>query len=328
MVLSADSSTAGPFIVVLDAANASLRALLFDSGAHQMEGYGARLPVTAEPQPTELALLQIDCLDELHRQVQEAGFRVGAVAGCEESGIGDADRPPWPAFDGAAWFPALPELACASLGSGSVTPDRFSLIVGASSTMGVVMEAASAEAVPDLDTIRVDDRRQVLYGSAPDADAWIAWARRTLALPRDIEARLDAATPGGHGLTLLPFAGDGRGAISGLTPATTPADILHAALESLALQLRGIYGILSERLAPPTEVVASGSALLKSPALTQMMADALGRPVVVCTEPEPAARGAALWALEKIGAIENLSELPASSGAVFSPRAKYAKLSG
>jgi len=54
-----------------------------------MEGYGAQLPYRirttpdggAEADPEELAQLAIDCLDELHRQVQVAGFRIAAVAG-------------------------------------------------------------------------------------------------------------------------------------------------------------------------------------------------------------------------------------------------------
>ena len=55
-----------------------------------MEGYGAHLPYHirttpdggAEIDPEELApAFAIDCLDELHRQVREAGFSIAAVAG-------------------------------------------------------------------------------------------------------------------------------------------------------------------------------------------------------------------------------------------------------
>jgi gluconokinase len=67
-------------------------------------------------------------------------------------------------------------------------------------------------------------------------------------------------------------------------------------------------------------VIASGSALLNSPASVQMMADALGRAVTVCIEPEPAARGAALLALEHTGGLSSLDALPASMGGTFQPR--------
>jgi gluconokinase len=71
------------------------------------------------------------------------------------------------------------------------------------------------------------------------------------------------------------------------------------------------------------EVIASGGALLRSPGWTQMMADALGRTVTACTEAETSCRGAALWAMERIGLIEHLSALPASTGAVFEPRPEH-----
>ena len=50
-------------------------------------------------------------------------------------------------------------------------------------------------------------------------------------------------------------------------------------------------------------MIASGGALLHSPAWTQIMADTLGRPVIASTEHEASCRGAALYALERIGAI-------------------------
>src|SRR3954466_1326637 len=79
----------GPFVVSLDVGSSSVRALLFDAEAHQVEGYGAQLayqPETThdggvEMNPDKLAGLTIDCLDELHRQVHSSGLRIAAVAG-------------------------------------------------------------------------------------------------------------------------------------------------------------------------------------------------------------------------------------------------------
>jgi gluconokinase len=66
-------------------------------------------------------------------------------------------------------------------------------------------------------------------------------------------------------------------------------------------------------------VVASGGALLHSAAWTEMMAEALGRPVITCLEDEASSRGAALLALERLGAIGHVRDLPAATGAAFSP---------
>jgi len=67
------------------------------------------------------------------------------------------------------------------------------------------------------------------------------------------------------------------------------------------------------------EIVASGGALRESPAWTQMMADAMGRPILPAAEPEASARGAALLTLEALGMIPRLQDLPSSFGAAISP---------
>ena len=87
----------------------------------------------------------------------------------------------------------------------------------------------------------------------------------------------------------------------------------------MALRFRAIYNIMSPSLGPPAEVVASGGALLHSHAWTQMMADALGHPVIPCLEKEASGRGAAMVALERLGAIGHLRELPALTGAAYQP---------
>ena len=457
------------FIVSLDVGSSSVRALLFDAEARQVEGYSAQLAYQAERtpdggvemNPDKLAQHAIDCLDELHRQVHAAGLHIAAVAGSafwhsflgvdeagkptlpllhlldtratsevarvpeshartgcvahpsywpakllwlhknrpaefaatrrwlsfpeylfqklfgqggasvsmvSGSGLWDQNRNDyddqmlaalpldraqlaapekmdepehgllpeyramWPSFADAPWFPALGDGACNNLGSGCIAPDRFALMVGTTGAMRVVIEAPRIDIPPNLWCYRVDRRRFVAGGALSNGGNVYAWMKHTLALPKDAEARLDAAAPGDHGLTILPFftgerspywRADLRGVVTGLSLSTEPFDILRAALESVALRFRAIYQLLAPSFGTPTEVIASGGALLHSPAWTQMMADALGRPVRACTEPEASCRGAALWALECTGAIENLSALPASTGAVFSPRPEY-----
>jgi len=246
-------------------------------------------------------------------------------------------RARWPAFSGVPWFPALGDGACDNLGSGCIAPDRLALMVGTTGAMRVVFESPRA-AIPDgLWCYRVDRKRFVMGGALSNGGEVFAWMKRTLALPKDLEARLESSAPGGHGLTVLPFfsgerspywRADLRAAIAGMSLATEPFDILRASLESVALRFREIHGILSRILPQPAEVIASGGALLHSPGWTQMMADALGRPVTACTEPEAASRGAALWALERIGAIENFRALPASTGAVFDPKPGHEAIYG
>lgn len=458
-----------PYIVSLDIGSSSVRALLFDHSARQMEGYGAQLPYRitttpdggAEVDPDVLANLAIDCLDELHRQISGTGFHIAAIAGSafwhsflgvDERGkptlpllhlldtrcdsfvsrvpnthartgcmphssywpakllwlaehrtdafraasrflslpeylmeklfgsaqastsmvsatglwnqnAGDWDEETlaalpirrgqlpdpatldraatgllpefvkdWPAFAGAQWFAALGDGACNHIGSGCVDGSRASLMVGTTGAMRLIVESPQITIPPGLWCYRLDSKRFVIGGALSNGGEVFAWAKRTLQLPKDIEARLEKAVPGTHHLTLLPFfagertpywRGDLRAAIAGMTFDTEPFDILRAALESTALRFRDVYHTIVANWSAPAEMIASGGALIRSPGFTQMMADALGRPVTQCTEVEPSCRGAALWALERIGAIENLAALPASMGAVFEPRPEY-----
>ena len=73
----------------------------------------------------------------------------------------------------------------------------------------------------------------------------------------------------------------------------------------------------------PEQVIASGGALLRSPAWTQMMADALGLPVTTCLEPEATSRGAALLAMERLGIIKTVADAAPRLGAVHQPRAEH-----
>ena len=231
----------------------------------------------------------------------------------------------WPAFDGIPWFPALGDGACDNIGSGCLTRDVFSLMAGTSGSMRAVIDSPKVEIPDGLWCYRVDRSRYVLGGATSNGGEVHAWMERVLALPAapDAEKELSELQPGAHGLLLLPFfAGerspywraDLRAAITGLGLGTRAIDILQAALESVALRFREIFDVMCSSLGKPRTVIASGGALLRSPAWTQMMADALGMRVVTCLEPEATSRGAALLALERLGKLRNLADAGVQTG--------------
>ena len=247
-----------------------------------------------------------------------------------QSRLRDEYRRLWPGFDGIPWFPALGDGACDNIGSGCITPDRFALMVGTSGAMRAICESASLRIPPGLFCYRVDSKRFVLGGALSNGGEVYAWMKHRLMLPPEetLESQLAAMAPGSHGLTVLPlFAGerstkwraDARAAITGMSIHTTPLEILRASLESVALRFRNIYDIMRSEIGEPRELIDSGAALLHSPAWTQMMADALSRPVITCLAKEATSRGAALLAMERIGAIGHVRDLPAEMGPVYKP---------
>ena len=305
-----------------------MRTLLFDSGARQVEGYGARVPCPALPSAGALATLAADCLEELHRQLNSAGLHIAAIATTTVW----PDAPPpgphlaaslgteWPRFKGAVWLAPMSEGMALCLGSGCLTRHRFSLAFGTAGGVRAAIEgAAPGNPPPDFLNIRIDQHRRMLESRLGGSVSTIEWMRRVLALPRGMEARLDASIPGSHGVTLLPFV-ENRGVISGFSLATEAFDLFLAAFEAAALRSREACTALAGFLGPPREIIAAGPTLVNSPASVQMLADALGHAVMICTEPEPAARGAALLGLENAGVIASLAALPPQMGTLFEPR--------
>jgi gluconokinase len=231
----------------------------------------------------------------------------------------------WPELDGIPWFPALGDGACDNVGSGCTERSRYALMVGTSGALRACARTDSIVIPTGLFCYRLDRKRFVLGGALSNGGDVFAWMRRTLQLPEanELERQLAHLQPGQHGLNILPlFAGerstgwrvDARAAITGLAVSTTPIEIVHAALESVALRFRNVYELMMSSLGVPKEVIASGGGLLHSPTWTKMMADTLGHSVIPCLEPEATSRGAALVALERIGAIVDIGDLATALG--------------
>ena len=219
-------------------------------------------------------------------------------------GVERAQLPPVSDEPVAGVRPPLGDGACSNAGAGCTTRDRAAVMVGTSAALRVVYPAASAEVRPGLFLYRLDAQRFCEGGALSDGGNLHAWLVRTLQGFDDRE--LAERPPAGHGLVFLPFLGgerslgwdaSRRGAIRGLSFATTPADIAQAALEGIAYQLADVL----DALGGVESVVATGGGLLASPAWTQILADVLGRRLDVSAVDEGSARGAGMIALERFG---------------------------
>jgi gluconokinase len=236
----------------------------------------------------------------------------------------------WPQLRGARLFPAMGDGAANNIGSGCVDRSAAGLMIGTSGAMRVAWAGEPPEAVPDsLWCYRADHRRVVVGGALSDGGGLYGWLSGALQLGAEAdETTLAAMEPDGHGLTLLPFwAGErstgwsaqARGAILGLTMHTRPAEIVRAAMEAVAYRFALIASALLP-FAPEAEIRASGGALAASPTWTQILADTLGRPLQLAPAREASSRGAALLALESLGAIADIEALPTlAAGQTFSP---------
>ena len=234
------------------------------------------------------------------------------------------------------------------------------MMVGTSGAMRVAWRTDDVAIPERLWCYRIDRQRVVMGGALSNGGNLLEWLRDTLNLPigsrdptkeslpdqlREIESDIAALEPDGHGLIFLPFlagerspswAADARGTISGLRLHTQPIEIIRAGYEAIGYRFALLHELLTATVpeigAASHPVVASGGALLHSPAWLQIMADALSTPVAASQVPEASCRGAALLALEALGAIDDLESLPAPLGTTYTPiaanTARYAAAAG
>src|SRR5262249_19685605 len=134
---------------------------------------------------------------------------------------------------------------------------------------------------------RLDRSASLTGGALSEGGNAYAWWREVLRLDDDhaTEAALAALGPDQPGPTRLPslagerspgWRGERRAVLAGLGLDATPLAILRAMLEAVALRLARVYDLLGSRAAHEHLVVASGGALISSPAWAQIVADALG----------------------------------------------------
>lgn len=204
-------------------------------------------------------------------------------------------------------------------------------MVGTSGAMRVLYEGPPPDPIDQaLWSYRADRNRVLVGGALSDGGNLYSWIRHMLLVEFDsksLEEELSSLEADAHGLTILPFwsgerstgwHADARGAILGLTLQTRPIEILRAAMEAVAYRFALVADAL-EAFAPGATITASGHALRSSPAWVQILADVLGRRVMVAELPEASMRGAALLALEAVGTIRSIEEFSVSIDTIFEP---------
>lgn len=170
-----------------------------------------------------------------------------------------------------------------------------------------------------------------LEGNIRSAGATLRWAADLFGLTAEAAAA-EAAGTEAAGLCLVPaFSGLGApywdahavGLLSGLTLATGRAQILAAALDSIAHQVADVLDAMDASVAGVRRLLLDGGPS-RNPALRARLAACIGRPVVHCSDAELSALGVAhlagvgagLWdlpALRELPRAQQSTPVPADS---------------
>jgi gluconokinase len=240
----------------------------------------------------------------------------------------------WPALARAKWVPAIGDGACSNVGAGAVGRDTAALFLGTSGAMRVVYATDDPPVVEGGWCYRLDERRVVAGGALSNGGNVLGWIARTFPQVNVVSAAAHATSDGA--LVALPLlAGDrsptwndaARAAVAGVGLGTTADDIAGAMVQGVAFRVARLWEVASAAMPGIDRVIATGGTLLGLPWLIQLFADAIDRPLLMSGAGEGSARGAALAALERIGAIPDITAVRSPLGRTFRPRpAVHARL--
>ena len=216
-------------------------------------------------------------------------------------------------LQGIPVFSAIGDGASGNLGCGGDLPGTIAINVGTSAAVRRVelrSEATAHELPAGLFRYVVDDEQFVLGGATSNAGNLRQWFAREFALSdRAIEKALRRQQAAADAVTVLPFLVAERaptwpentgGVFAGLTHTCQTTAILRAAITSTYYRLANILEAVETATGPAEQLIVSGG-VTQSSASIAILADALGRDIVVSAEREASLRGAAIYALRQLG---------------------------
>ncbi|MEY2548392.1 MAG: gluconokinase [Verrucomicrobiota bacterium] len=246
------------------------------------------------------------CRDWHGKLCEACGIAPGKLGGLSESATGAAAG--FSKLRHAEIFAAIGDGAAGNIGCDATEAGRFAINVGTSAAVRT-LDSRRRPFPFGLFRYAVDDRRTVVGGAVSNAGNLHRWCLRELRLSERESTSLQRPLAATNSLIVLPFWVGERaptwpenlpGAILGLSQSTDAAAIHRATTCATFYRLAEILEMLEEKRGRAKQIIVSGGIVHSKPSLP-VLADALGRDIAVSAQPEASLRGAAIYALEKLG---------------------------
>jgi gluconokinase len=223
-------------------------------------------------------------------------------------------RSTFPELREAKFFTAIGDGASGNLGCGADIAGRIAINIGTSAAVRMMVKRGNGKEPTPFGLFRyaVDRERTVMGGAISNAGNLRQWCLRELrasGAASEAQKSLSRTAAASDELTILPFwvneraptwPENLRGAISGLSQASSASQILRATTCAGFYRLGAILDLIETAAGPAEDIIVSGG-ILHSPGSLRLLADAIGRDIRVSSEPEASLRGAAVYVLEHLG---------------------------
>jgi len=237
--------------------------------------------------------------------------------------------------------PQVPFVAGASdgclahLGSNALHTNEVSLTIGTSGAVRRMIPAPVFDAQQRIFNYLLTDERYIAGGALNNGGNVLQWFNSHLAgrsgnTANDYDWFMAEAVKipaGSDGLIFLPYIygerapvwdPEARGVFYGVSGMHTQAHFMRAILEGTSFALQSVLETLEEVLGPSGSIYVSGG-FTHSPDWVALLADVLGRPLLVTGTEDASSAGAAIMAMQAIGVIPSLDR----AGAFFTVRESF-----
>jgi erythritol kinase (D-erythritol 1-phosphate-forming) len=232
-----------------------------------------------------------------------APLRPLSGAGAEITGLSEGT----PVHAGPFDFPA------ALIGAGVKETGDGLIVLGQDLACGVNVNRLDPSSEPSGMTIcRLERDRWIRLLVSTAGMAALDWLLPLIGVDlRKLNGLLESSPPGAGGVLSLPFVSPfgerapfadpaARGRIIGLSTTTTQADLARGICEGIGYTARLCLEIAGLSRTGNITLVGSGS---RAVAFRQLLANTIGRPIMIARQPGTAARGAVMTAL-RVGGVE------------------------